>query len=261
MAIAIVPAQNEEAKIATVINNLEKAEVNKIIIVVNGSEDRTLQRVLSLKNPDIQVIYFIDKLGVDIPRAVGAKYAKDLHDDVFLFVDGDMDGKLETNFRQLIDAVREKSLDMALSNCYPEGWELKKRSSPLTKYRIKFIRELELLDTVGIALPSHGPHAVSRALLQEIPLQLLAIPPLSMVWAKQKEKNIGIGTSIPPMNLGSTPRGYTHSLMISETIIGDCLEAICYLRGLPPTRKDNGFEFLGYAPTRRFDILNEVLNS
>ena len=119
MITVVVPAQNEAGRIATVLQNLGTLPIDHIILVVNGSKDATMREVLELRLPKLQLIYFHECLGIDIPRAIGAKMALSLGSDVVAFVDGDMVGTFNENLMELVDGIQLKHLDLALTNCYP----------------------------------------------------------------------------------------------------------------------------------------------
>ncbi|TLS51974.1 glycosyltransferase [Paenibacillus antri] len=79
----IVPAQNEEATIRSCIREAKKIEPYEIIVVVNGSSDRTLSIAAE---EGATTLHFPERLGNDVGRAVGAFAATG---DILLFIDGD----------------------------------------------------------------------------------------------------------------------------------------------------------------------------
>ncbi len=79
----IVPVQNEEATIAAVIREARKIEPTEIIVVANGSSDRTASIAIE---EGATVLRFPERLGNDVGRAIGAMAATG---DVLLFIDGD----------------------------------------------------------------------------------------------------------------------------------------------------------------------------
>ena len=88
MFAAIIPAKNEEKSILAVLTTVLRLPVSYIILVLNGCTDRTLELARSIH--DLAFIFFIlqTSLGIDIPRAIGALYARHLGVKGALFVDG-----------------------------------------------------------------------------------------------------------------------------------------------------------------------------
>lgn len=257
MLAAVVPARNEEKRIARVLRHLRTVGADIILPVVNGCTDNTLAEIKALDWPEIKILYFSQSLGIDIPRSVGAKAARDLGAGCVLFVDGDMVGELIAPLLALERAIRNE-VDLALTDCYPTS----DYHSPLTQQVLFFRQRLNALcglEKLGLASPSHGPVAVSRHFLYQVPLQALAIPPVALARAHLSQLTIEVAASIPHEKLESAVKNDLHAHQIADTIIGDSLEALCLCMGIPPSRSFRGREYLGYHPQRRWDILGEFL--
>jgi len=257
MITVVVPAKNEAGRIATVLQNLSILPIDHIIVVTNGSNDSTMYEVLKLGIPKLQILYFHDRLGIDIPRAVGAKVALALGSEVVAFVDGDMVGTFADSLLLLIDQVLLKHSDMALTNCYPSPPRHIERYNPTFQWRLNLNKELGLDKKIFLSTPSHGPHAVSRRFLETIPIRELAIPPVSMALARINKLKIDVATTIPHYQLGSSLKTHLHCTKIIETIVGDCLEAISVFKNTPRTRQWQNKTYLGYHNERRFDLLDD----
>jgi hypothetical protein len=261
MLTAIVPARNEEGRISKLLNTLLAVEeIDKIVVVLNGSEDRTYEEILSIPSGKITGLYFHDALGIDVPRAVGAAFAKKAGSQDYLFIDGDLVGDIRDGLQILIKNARRKSLDMALTDCYPSL----PQKNPLARQMLIF-RELlnqttGLYDTIRVASPSHGPHLLSGRLLDVVPYHEIAIPPMAMVLALKKSLSIGIGASIPHSRLGSSIKNIHHSRMVCETVIGDSIEALETFHDRERTRIYQGKAYMGYHQERRFDLLEKFLD-
>ncbi|WP_206811367.1 glycosyltransferase family 2 protein [Paradesulfitobacterium ferrireducens] len=256
MFTAVIPAQNEEKSILAVLANVLRLPVGCIIPVLNGCSDRTLELIRSIPDPRIHIIYFAQSLGIDIPRAIGAVYARHLGAEGVVFVDGDMSGNIYTNLEHLLQALQDGA-DMALTNCYPYITNRAKLTNLVLKFRLRLNRELDLLKTLGLAMPTHGPHALSGKALHTIPAIALAIPPMSLVSAKQSNLKIKVGTSIRHEELRSPRKHRRHARLITETIIGDCVMGLALAQNKPVTRSLGRHELLGYHPERRFDLLEQ----
>lgn len=260
MVSVVVPVMNEEEGIAKTLDNCRELPVKDIIVVVNGCTDNSLDIIE--KHPlrkKFHILQFSHPLGIDVPRAVGAAYAYKNNSSIVLFLDGDMQGNIAEHLIQLIDAVKYGNIDMALTNCYPYLTVRHCIAATVLQYRENLTKKLGLFNELGQANPCHGPHAVSRRALKTIPWQAFAIPPLSMAIAVENQLKVKIATSIPHNMLLSPLRNDDHSVLIAETIIGDCLEAMCHIDGLPPSREDNGIFYLGYHPERKFRILEDYV--
>ena len=256
MFAVVIPAKNEEKSILAALTTILRLPVSCIILVINGCTDRTFELARSIPDPRLHILYFTEPLGIDIPRAIGALYARHLDVKGALFVDGDMSGDIYQNLLHLITAI-ESGIDVALTNCYPYITHRQKLANLVLRFRAKLNRELDLLKTLGLATPTHGPHALSERALHVLPFQAIAIPPLTLFWAKKSSLRIKVATSIPHEALHSPRKHREHARLIAETIIGDCLMGLALSRNTPFTRTLGKHELLGYHPERRFDILEQ----
>lgn len=259
MISIVVPAKNEAGRITTVLQNLATLPIDHIILVANGSHDSTLQEALQLRLPMLQIIYFYECLGIDVPRAIGAKVAYALGSDVVAFVDGDMVGTFNENLVELFDSILLNHLDMALTNCYPSPPRHIERYNPTFRWRLNLNKELGLDKKIGLSSPAHGPHAVSRRFLEVIPFRELAIPPVSMALARLNKLRIDVGTTIPHYRLGSSIKNQIHTNKIIDTIVGDCIEAIAVYYNQPRVREYQNKIYLGYHNDRRLDLIDTFL--
>ncbi|MDD4568608.1 MAG: glycosyl transferase family 2 [Tepidanaerobacteraceae bacterium] len=259
MNMAVVPAKNEQGRIGKVLTLLKKTPVEKIITIVNGSRDNTMKEIKSLKIGSVEILYFTPELGIDIPRAIGAYHAYKSGATSVIFVDGDLIGDIETQVIDLIHAVVYQQVDLAMTNCYPDLVYSSDLAEQILLFRSLLNLKLGLYDKIGVASPSHGPHAVSRRLMELVDFKDFAIPPVILAFAACSGLSIDVATKLPQEQLGSTIRNYAHAKKIADTIIGDTLEAINYFNGKPRTRCFLYKEYLGYNPLRRFDILEKFL--
>lgn len=261
MLAAVVPVHNEEARLKKTIKNLLAVDLDLIIPVINGSSDNSYNIIRQIRSQRILPLNFQEPLGIDVPRAVGAKVALNKGTSVVLFLDGDMDGEISENLKELLQTVVSGNADMALTDCYPEQHAagLSKLAARVLEARGRLNREIGLEKTLGVASPCHGPHAVSRRFLFSIPLRELAIPPVSLGLAAKQELKIRVGTVTPHLALGSPGKNTTHSELIAQTIIGDCLEAARVYHGEKRNRLMGLVEYDGYNSTRRWDLLDQFL--
>lgn len=250
----VIPAYNEEKSILAVLATVLKLPLRYIILVLNGCTDRTLELTRSIPDSRIHTIYFAESLGIDIPRAVGALYARKLNSEGVLFVDGDMSGNIIESLRQLLSAL-DQGVDIALTNCYPYITHRANLAHLVLRFRANLNKELGLFHALGLATPTHGPHALSAKALETIPPEGIAIPPLSLVWASKLGLKTQVATSIRHQELKSPRKQQKHARLIAETIIGDCIMGFALAHDEPLTRSLGKHQLLGYHPERRFDIL------
>ncbi|MDP4125415.1 MAG: glycosyltransferase family 2 protein [Bacillota bacterium] len=256
MFAAVIPAKNEEKSILAALTTILRLPVGYIILVLNGCTDRTFELIRSIPDPRLHILYFTEPLGIDIPRAVGALYARHLGVKGTLFIDGDMSGDIYKNLLHLITSI-ESGTDLALTNCYPYITNRQKLAHLVLKFRARLNRELDLFKILGLATPTHGPHALSEHALKMLPSEAIAIPPLTLYWAKKNNLSIKVATSIPHEALHSPRKHRNHARLIAETIIGDCLMGLALHQNAPLTRTLGKHTLLGYHPERRFDLLAE----
>ncbi len=262
MWIAVVPAYNEENSIAKVMENLVRTSIDKIILVANGCSDNTCeQAVRSVIGKSIEILSFPEQLGIDVPRAAGAAYARSYHPRGIVFVDGDMKGEISYVVTELLNGI-ERGLDLALTNCYPFIYSRSALADTVLKQRERVNRRLGLFNQLGLATPSHGPHAISAKFLEQVPVKLLAIPPLALAFAAKQSLEIGVAASIAHNLLGSSYRTTKHAKLIAETIIGDCLLALSFIAGEPLEKVLSAEKYtIGYQSSRRFDLLQTFLDN
>ncbi|MDI3481004.1 MAG: hypothetical protein PWQ97_659 [Tepidanaerobacteraceae bacterium] len=259
MNIAVVPAKNEQGRIGKVLAMLCKTRIDKIIVVVNGCTDNTMREIKSLKLPNVEIIYFKSELGIDIPRAIGAYRAFKEGARSVVFVDGDMIGNITEHINKLISAVAGCGVDLAMSYCYPENLYGNELAQQLLIFRKLLNVNLGIYRKVGVATPSHGPHAVSYRLLSKVDFKDFAVPPVILAFAVKNAFTVQTATNLPQSKMGSKSRGFYHAVKIADTIIGDSLEALNYFYDKPRTRIYLYKEFQGYNPERRFDLLEKFL--
>ena len=252
MLAVVIPARNEAARIQGVVRGALKIPADLVIPVLNGCTDMTHEMVRRIGNPRIRPLVFAEPLGLDVPRIAGARAALQAGAQGVLFVDGDLDGKIEGRLAILAAQVKKHGMDLALSDCYA-GTPVPIRQSLARQVYIQRVALNEALHRpdLGAAISSHGPIAVSRRLLETIPLSSLGVPPLMQVHAVLAGLKVAVGICIPHQELGSTKRDREHRQRVAETIIGDCLQAKAVAEGRQGDRQGH----VGYHRERRFDLL------
>ena len=292
MWIAVIPASNEADSIGKVLENLHPCNFYRIMLVANGCDDLTEEAALhsikihhsakisqsadinqpaginqsaGISQPtginQLEILSFPEPLGLDVPRAIGAAYARKHYPQAqgIVFIDGDLLGAITAPILDLLKGL-DRGLDLALTNCYPHTGPHSDLAATVLQYRETVNKKLGLSTKIGLATPSHGPHALSARLLTKIPPQVLAIPPLTLAWAALHNFKIDVTAAIPHELLGSKFRSTEHASQIAATIIDDCQQALAYLEGTPLTELfTEAKDLTGYRKLRRFDLLEAFL--
>jgi glycosyltransferase involved in cell wall biosynthesis len=169
----IIPAQDEELTIGEVIQESRKLEPYEIIVVVNGSTDKTAEIA---KNHGATVVEYHERLGHNVGRSIGAYISKG---DILLFIDSDFPIKT----KELLPFATSlcNGVDMAindLNGLLPIQYPLHNVSA--FKYGLNILCAKEFL---GIGSLLAVPHAISRSCLEHIGFESLACPSLAQVKA------------------------------------------------------------------------------
>ena len=248
MIAAVIPAYNEEERIGSVLDNLAQLPALDVVIpVLNGCTDHTRDVVLAHPLASrLALIEYPLPLGIDVPRSWGAACALQMGADAVLFLDGDLLGEFSPCLQDLLCETVHRNCDLALTNCYPYIGFRSQTAKTVLYYREQLNRKLNLFPSIGLATPSHGPHCVSRRLLETVGTDCLSVPPMMLAKAAEANLNIRVAARLTSQQWSSAQRGDVHNQKIADTIIGDCIAARQYICRQPITREDKGTIYLGY---------------
>ncbi|MCY9694359.1 glycosyltransferase family 2 protein [Paenibacillus alginolyticus] len=225
---AIVSVMNEERTIVKVLEQLNRLPLDEIIIIVNGSSDRTLEKVRA--HSHALIVHYPDPLGHDVGRSIGAKLS---NSDILLFLDGDFVVQAEKLIPFIYDV--ERGSDLALNNITPylppfSHWDsvtVMKRFLNVTLKR----PELNANSLTAV------PHALSRNALEHIGYSELMVPPKAQVNAILTGLRITAPTSV---NVVSVNKVRSHNKgknnPVARLIIGDHVEALQFAMKLKGER-------------------------
>ncbi|HDR3649084.1 TPA: glycosyltransferase [Bacillus anthracis] len=220
----IIPVQNEEKTIESVIFEVQKLKPFEIIVIVNGSTDKTEGLA---KGCGATVISYEEALGNDTGRAVGAFFAKG---DILLFIDGDF---LISSY-DLLPFVQsiQNGTDLALNKLdYYYMYRLPYSIVTACKYAVNLAcnrKDLGMGSTIAV------PHAFSRKCIDTIGFNSLLSPTLSQVktiLAGFHVQNVH-SVDVDKMNRVRPEKHFSKEGCLSlatQQIIGDHIEAISYL--------------------------------
>lgn len=210
----VIPARNEEATIASVIREVKRIEPAEIIVVDNGSQDRTADRALRSGGTVVSVA---EALGTDTGRSVGAVYTTG---DIVLFLDAEPVVAAEDLYPFALAVQR--GIDIALNDLNDgrkERWDA--RTVAPAMFALNGILGEKRL---GNASMSMVPFAISRRALKRIGWETLVCPPRALAagvlsgMRAEAVHRVDVETTNRPRSEHATGEA-------NRTIIGDHLEA------------------------------------
>jgi len=219
----VIPAMNEEDTLEDVLIEVKKLIPDEIVVVVNGSTDKT---ALIARKYDAKVIEFHDRIGHDVGRAVGALHTDA---DIYLFTDADIPIPVEDLY-PFVEAI-ENGDDLALNSiCWVTRYP-KPDAPTIDRVFINMVQEREDL---GVENVLTIPHAFSKKGLDTISKEALANPQLANALAIDKGLRISVPIEINVLR--SNKRRSNHKKEKGEIMSkayqrmhGDTIEAIQYL--------------------------------
>lgn len=219
----IIPAMNEEDKIGGVLHEVKRLSPDFIIVVVNGSNDKTGNIATS---QGAHVLEFEEPLGNDVGRAIGAMQVEA---DIYLFLDADIIIPAEDLLPFVSDI--ESGIDMALNAIDWVARHPRPHAPAIDRYFINMVqrrRDLGLENVLTI------PHAFSKKALAYIGVKSLANPQLANAIVISKDLNIKVSNDINVLKMNK--KRANHSAKKGEVMSeayqrmhGDTVEACYYL--------------------------------
>lgn len=216
----IIPAQNEENTIGAVIEQARLNNPKEIIVIINGSSDRTEEIAREM---GATVIAFKEPLGIDVGRAIGAREATG---DIILFIDADFPISAQDQ-HYFCNAVMN-GLDVALNDLNIDYFPL--YIVNLYKYMLNIACDRKELGVCSIVAV---PHAISKSCLEGIGWESLVNPCLAHVKTilqGYKVSNVHFVDVMIPNRIRPSEhfaeKGHPKAVL---RIIGDHLESIAYL--------------------------------
>ncbi|TVX87175.1 glycosyltransferase [Paenibacillus agilis] len=216
---AVLCAYNEQDSIATMLKQLAKLPLDEIVIVVNGSVDRTFE--LARKSlPEAVVIHFEKPLGHDVGRAIGAKL---LQVDAVLFTDCDFSIDAEQLGAYLWSVAT--GVDVALNDIRPfmDRFEQQDGISYCKQWLNQELGRSDLAMNSMTAIP----HALSRKAISMIGYEALYVPPRAHALAVLHGLNVQTACAVDVITqnrLRTTNIGVGNP--VAQLIIGDHMEAL-----------------------------------
>jgi glycosyltransferase involved in cell wall biosynthesis len=221
----VIPVQEEEKTLGAVLKEVQEINPYEIIVVLNGSKDRTEEIAKSF---GCKIIKFVQALGNDVGRAIGAKHASG---DIILFLDGD----IIVPHKELIpfvDAIRMGN-DIALNDLsFLANHKVRPHYTTVSKLAVNaYLRQSTLSLNSLLAVP----HAIKRIAIEKIGWRNLADPILAQALAVKLGLHICAPSTVDVINtnrIRSVHRELDPNSSYPKTtsrIIGDHLRSISYL--------------------------------
>ena len=107
----IIPALNEEKTLPKVIGDISKDLVDEVVVVDNGSTDRTPQIAEELG----ATLLFESKKGYGYPCLRGIEYLKEKNPDIVIFLDGNY-SDYPTEIIKLITPIVKEDYDLVIGS-------------------------------------------------------------------------------------------------------------------------------------------------
>lgn len=217
---AVVPVRNEARTLGPVLTELQRLNLDETIVVVNGSTDSSREIAQRM---GARVLHFIDPLGHDVGRAVGA-HATDA--DLVLFVDADILFTAD-ELTDFLDTAAA-GYDLVLN-------ELSNLKSLNPRHPVNLAKGyLNLVlgrGDLGFASLTGVPHVVSRHAIATVGASQLAVPPLFQAMAILAGLRV---TTAGPVDVLSRNRVHQATAPVTVPdlqglIVGDHVEALAYV--------------------------------
>ncbi|MFD1772643.1 glycosyltransferase family 2 protein [Paenibacillus rhizophilus] len=235
----IIPAMNEAGTIAAAIAEARKVHSRcEVIVVVNGSSDGTAEIAASCGG---RVISYVEPLGHDVGRSVGAESAKG---DILLFTDGDLVIPA-SQLRPFMAAVKGGA-DIALNDYSGPVHRSRPHPVVLSKHALNIL--LRRPDLKGCSMTA-VPHALSRRALDTLGSGILSSPPVAQAKAILEGLKIEAAHKVPVGRMNVIRPKADGTDPLQQIIVADHLRAISLVL-------ESGGERAGFSDgTRRREMV------
>ncbi len=182
---AIVPAYNEEQTISGVVRTLLRSpKIDEVVVVSDGSEDRTALRARRCGAKVVELHENVGKGGA-LKTGVDAVTA-----DILLFIDADLLGLTQNHICQLLGPILDGTADMTVG-VFEEGrlaTDLAQKIAPFLSGQRAVKREL----FSSIPEVEHSRYGVEMALSryadkQDLPVTVVNLKDLSQIMKEEKQ--------------------------------------------------------------------------
>lgn len=216
----ILSISNEERTIYPLLSRLMLLNPKEVIILENGSHDRTVHRCVQFP---VTCYSFPFHLGHDVGRAIGARIATG---EVLLFIDGD----ILFQPSELIPFIHGcyEGADITLNDVNPFYYH----SSMIDDVSMAkaFLNRIMAANQFQYASLTAVPHAMSKQMAERIGYEHLAIPPKAQAIALARGAMIQLVKGINVFSSNRLRREhFQEGNVVAQMILGDHLEAVSWL--------------------------------
>jgi glycosyltransferase involved in cell wall biosynthesis len=233
----IIEVQQDEKTIKKVLEQVAALSPKEIILVVNGSRDSSVDRILSHQSAIITSYVYTFPLGQDVWRSVGAREA---NGDVWLFLDGS-------------SVIAAEDLQPFVTACY-QGLDVSlrriKTAEASSKSQVgfdkvalaKFYLNQMLDQPVKSASMIDLPFAITRQAAFSIGIHHLLVPPLAHAIAVNQNLRVEQSHRVKEMRRPRIENRSVGPQKRMEMRLGDHLEAVHYLSTLKANAQKGNVE-------------------
>ncbi|MCX5807059.1 MAG: glycosyltransferase family 2 protein [Proteobacteria bacterium] len=157
----IIPAFNEEKQIASVIEGIRRYSSADIVVIDDGSVDRTCERA---KSAGVFVIRHPFNMGAGVAIQTGFKYASENHYDFLLQIDGDGQHH-PAHIPDLFSMIENKKYDLVIGSRFLKNSKYK--TGVLKSVGIRLFRKIVMIITgEPITDPTSGYRCMNQNVFQ-----------------------------------------------------------------------------------------------
>ncbi|CAM5790156.1 MULTISPECIES: glycosyltransferase family 2 protein [Brevibacillus] len=223
----IIPVRDEERTIGKVLKQVVRLRPKEIIVIANGSRDRTIQIATTY---NVTCLSYPFPLGHDVGRAIGAKEASG---DVLLFLDGDIVIPAE-RLQRFVKACY-LGADISLNNVN-RFFNNTARIDAVSMAK-SYLNRLLLRPDLGFSSMTAVPHAMKRSVAAWLGYDSLMVPPLAQAKAILQGMRVVQSASVDVLrtNRKRIINQKTNNL-VKDLILGDHMEALSFLQSMKSER-------------------------
>lgn len=162
--LIVVPAFNEEKSLPAVIADLEKHSQRNILVIDDGSEDRT-SRVIPRRN--VKTIRHLLNRGLGAALGTGFKYAKDQDFDILVTFDADGQHRAR-DIKELLAPLKDQTADVVIGSrlIRPDGMPWDRRLlNQISNWVTQLLYGVKATDTLS------GLRAFNRRAIENITIK------------------------------------------------------------------------------------------
>ncbi len=205
---AIIPAYNEESRIARVLDAVTQSpEISEVWVVSDGSTDRTFEVAAAF--PGVKAVRLPQNQGKGAAMVAGALLA---HTPAVLFLDADLDGLRPHHISELVEPVRTGRAEMSVG-VFRGGrflTDLAQKLAPNISGQRCILRSA-VLDARHVASLRYGVEVALYRHALEAGLRIESVP-LAGITHPMKEEKVGLW-------LGSIARGRMYAEIATGLVV------------------------------------------